>query len=199
MERFVSWMRALATTLGAPGLFIVGFLDSSVLSLPEIADLLVVYMVTRHKARLIVYAVSTTLGSLAGCLVLYYLGRKGGDALIRKRFATASVDRTMKSLQRHGVVAVLIASILPPPAPFKVFVLLAGAAHITAAKFVMAVTIGRGSRYLTLGILAVWYGDRAAAYVREHATAVSLATVGVLTVAFAAYLWWIRAQTRRTR
>src|SRR5437764_1489716 len=126
MSGFADRLRALALALGAPGLFIIAFLDSSFLSLPEIADLLVVYMVTRHKARMLVYVVATLLGSMAGCLVMYFIGRKGGEALVRKRFASANIERTMASLRRHGVMAVLIPSLLPPPAPFKVFVLLAG-------------------------------------------------------------------------
>src|SRR2546423_8605278 len=94
-------LRALALALGAPGLFLIAFLDSSFLSLPEIADLLVIYMVTEHKSRLVVYVIATTLGSLGGCLVMYFIGRKGGEALIRRRFASGNVERAMRSFQRH--------------------------------------------------------------------------------------------------
>src|SRR6476661_3154528 len=124
MGRFVGRVQVLALALGAPGLFLVAFLDSSVLSLPEIADLLVIWMVMQHKERLVLYALSATAGSLAGCLLLYYIGRKGGDALVRKRFHSATVDKTLASFQRYGIITVLIPSILPPPAPFKIFVLL---------------------------------------------------------------------------
>src|SRR5438874_8542038 len=98
MGQIADRIRALALALGAPGLFLIAFLDSSFLSLPEIADLLVIYMVTHHKSRLILYVVATTLGSIAGCMVMYYIGRKGGEALIRKRFATGSVERAMASV-----------------------------------------------------------------------------------------------------
>ena len=80
----------------------------------------------------------------------------------------------MAALQRNGVMAVLVPSLLPPPAPFKIFVLLAGVAGISAARLATAIAIGRGVRYLALGILAVRYGERAMAYMREHGTAVSL-------------------------
>src|SRR5437667_10055827 len=95
MGRFVHQVEALALTLGAPGLFLVAFLDSSLFSLPEIADLLVVMMVTRHKSRLVLYATSATLGSIAGCLLLYFIGQKGGHALARRRFSSASVERSL--------------------------------------------------------------------------------------------------------
>src|SRR6266480_1491281 len=101
MGGFVDRLSVLAIGLGAPGLFLVAFLDSSFLSLPEIADLLVVYMVTHHKHRMLLYAVAATLGSMAGCLVMYYVGRKGGEALIRKRFTTATAERSMAAFRRH--------------------------------------------------------------------------------------------------
>src|SRR5262245_11370994 len=118
MGRILERVQALAIVLGAPGLFIVAFLDSSVLSLPEIADVLVMWMVVQHKERLVLYVTSTTVGSVCGCLFLYYIGRKGGDALVRRRFRSNAVDRTLLSFLRFGIMAVLMPSILPPPAPF---------------------------------------------------------------------------------
>ena len=122
----------LALALGAPGLFLVAFLDSSFLSLPEVADLLVVWMVTRTRRAMLLYVVSATLGSLAGCLVLYYIGRKGGEAFVDSGSAGQRRAHAGR-LQRYGVMAVLIPSLLPPPAPFKIFVLLAGVADISVA------------------------------------------------------------------
>ena len=199
MGRFVGRVHALAIALGAPGLFLIAFLDSSFVSLPEISDLLVVSMVTHHKARLILYVIAATTGSIAGCLVMYFIGKKGGEALVRKRFRSANVDRTLESVQRNGMMAVLVPSILPPPMPFKIFVLLAGVAGISVAKFVAAVAIGRGMRYLALAILAVKYGDQAMGYMREHAAFVSLIVVGLLAAAYAAYQVWSKAQAVKNR
>src|SRR5262245_13772664 len=106
MRRFAEWLQSIALTFGAPGLFVIAFLDSSFLSLPEINDLLLIWMVTRHKARMLLYASAATLGSIAGCLVLYYIGRKGGDALVRRRFGTARVDRALDTVRKYGVLAV---------------------------------------------------------------------------------------------
>ena len=192
-------LRAIAIALGAPGLFLIAFLDASFLSLPEIADLLVIFMVTRHKSRMVLYVICATLGSLGGCLVMYYIGRKGGDALLRKRFKSGIVDRTLATFQRYGIMAVLIPSILPPPAPFKIFVLIAGVAGIEVTRFSAAIVVGRGLRYLALGVLALEYGDRAMAYLAEHGGRVSLVVVGVLVAAFAAYLVWSRVQDRKDR
>jgi membrane protein YqaA with SNARE-associated domain len=196
MGRIGAWARGLALTMGAPGLCLVAFLDSSFLSLPEITDILVVWMVTQHPARVMVYVLAATLGSLAGCLIMYFIGRKGGDALIRKRFAPARIERAMAAFDRHGVLVVLIPSILPPPAPFKIFVLLAGVAGISPAKFVTAIVIGRGSRYLTLGLLAIEYGEQALAYVEENGFVVAMVVIGLLAAAVAGYFVWTRVQAR---
>jgi membrane protein YqaA with SNARE-associated domain len=190
MGRLVDRIQALALALGAPGLFLVAVLDSSILSLPEIADLLVIWMVVQHKSRLVLYASSATIGSIVGCLALYYIGRRGGDALVRKRFHPASVDRTLTTFRRYGVMAVLIPSILPPPAPFKIFVLLAGVAEIRPVQFVSAIAIGRGARYFGEGLLALWYGEQALGFIRDNGRVVSLIIVVVLVVALGAYILW---------
>jgi membrane protein YqaA with SNARE-associated domain len=184
----------VALALGAPGLYAVAFLDSSFLSLPEIADLLVVWMVTRSPDLMVVYATAATLGSLTGCLLLYSLGRKGGEALLRRRFAGRNVDRAVRAFNRYGVLVVLVPSLLPPPAPFKIFVLLSGVARISPAKFTTAILIGRGARYFILGILAVRYGEAAMEYVREHGVLVAIVAVGLLVGGLVVYLLWDRAQ-----
>jgi membrane protein YqaA with SNARE-associated domain len=199
MGKIVARLRTLALTLGAPGLSLVAFLDSSFLPLPGITDVLLIVLVTREPKLMLLYVVATTAGSLAGCLIMHFIGRKGGDALVKRRFATARIERAMASLQRHGVMAVLIPSLLPPPAPFKIFLLLAGAVGIPATRFAVAIAIARGVRYLALGLLAVRYGARAQTYFRETGALVSLVVVAALAAGFALYLLWRKAYARKSR
>ena len=196
MGRFVERLQVFALALGGPGLFIVAFLDSSFLSLPEINDLLLIWMVTEHKERMLYYASAATLGSVAGCLVLYYIGRTG-DAWITRRLSTRRVERALAKFQKFGVMAIIIPSLLPPPAPFKIFVLLAGVAGIGVGRFVMAVAIGRGIRYFGEGLLALWYGDQAIRFIQTNGRATAFAVVGLLALVLAVYLVarWVR-QTR---
>ncbi len=187
MVGIVNWVKAFAESIGGPGLFVVAFLDSSFLSLPEVNDLLVIAMVRNDTESMPYYALMATLGSIAGCLVLYLLGRRGGDSLVRRRFGGHRLTRAMELSQRYGILAVAIPAILPPPAPFKVFVLLAGVAKVPVSQFVTAVALGRGFRYFAEGWLAVRYGEQAEALLVENGGIVSLALAGIVAVATIAY------------
>src|SRR5215208_5953863 len=103
MSSIVGRVRTLALAWGAPGLFLVAFLDSSFLPLPGITDLLLIVMVTRHTDAVPLYVAATTIGSIGGCLMMHAIGRKGGEALVRKRFGGPKVEKAMAALQRHGV------------------------------------------------------------------------------------------------
>lgn len=174
MSRLVNWVEGFASSLGGGGLFVIAFLDSSFLSLPEINDALVVLMVTRNKTLMPYYAGMATLGSISGCLVLYVLGRRGGEAVLRKRFSGPRVEQGLALFRRFGVLAIVVPALLPPPAPFKLFVLLSGVARVPVVKFGSAVAVGRGVRYFGEGILAVRYGDQAMAFLRANGPLVSL-------------------------
>jgi membrane protein YqaA with SNARE-associated domain len=190
MSRIVAWVRSVALALGVPGLFIVAALDSSFLPLPGATDLFLIIVVTRDPDKMLLAAAAATLGSVCGCLAMHYVGRKGGDVLVRRRFAKERIERATASLRRHGVIAILIPSLLPPPAPFKIFMLLSGVIGIPASRLATAIVIGRSIRYLTVGTLAVRYGTQAQTFLRERGAIVSLAAVAVLTLGFFAYLQW---------
>jgi membrane protein YqaA with SNARE-associated domain len=168
-------IQAWASELGGLGLFVIAALDSSFLSFPQVNDLLIIYLSTKYPERMPYYASMTTAGSLLGCFLLYGVARKGGEVFLRKRFSAARVDRGMRLYQRFGLLAVVVPSLLPPPTPFKIFVLMAGAAAVAPWRFGLAIVIGRGIRYFGQGYLAVLYGERAAEMVREHGAVVGLA------------------------
>src|SRR4029453_3044434 len=123
MERFLSWVEGFALSLGGPGLFLIAFLDSSFLSFPEVCDLLIVWLTIQHPHRMLYYAFMCTAGSVAGCFALYWVGQRGGQAFLEKRFKSGSVDRAMAVFRRFGLLGIIVPSHLPPPMPFKVFVL----------------------------------------------------------------------------
>ena len=195
MTRVVEWIQGFAISLGGPGLFLIAFLDSSFLSFPEVNDLLIIWLTTQHPERMLYYALMTTLGSIAGCLALYTLARKGGEAFLRKRFHERHIDRAMDLFQRYGLLAVLIPSILPPPAPFKFVVLAAGVTRVKLTHFITAIAIGRGVRYFGEGLLAVWYGEAAADFLRDNAKPVAISVAVVVFVGALAYILWQRRRS----
>ena len=195
MRSFIGWLHTLALGLGGPGLFVVAFLDSSFLSLPQINDLLVVVMVTAHKDRMLYYAAMATFGSVAGCYAIYSLAEKGGEAFLKKRLKPGHVQRALAAYKRNGLLALMIPALLPPPAPFKLFVLAAGVARVRPLQFVIALTVARGARYLAFGVLAIYYGDAALELMRTHGRIVALVVVGLLLAGVAA-LWLLRRRAR---
>lgn len=192
VARIVTWLQTFALGIGGPGLFVVAFLDSSFLSLPEINDLLVVLLVIEHKARMPYYATMATLGSVTGCLVLYAIGRRGGEALVRRRFGGRKLARALELSKRYGVLAIAVPAILPPPAPFKIFVLLAGVAAVPVWQFAVTIALARGFRYFAVGVLSVRYGDGAIAFIEANGRLVSLALVAILLAGGLAYVVWRR-------
>jgi membrane protein YqaA with SNARE-associated domain len=191
LKAFIASIYAFALAIGGPGLFLIAFLDSSFISLPQINDLLVVLMVTKNKPLMPYYAVMATLGSIAGCYVIYYLAERGGEAFLRKRLRAGHIERAMALYRRHGLLALMIPALLPPPAPFKLFVLMAGVAGVRPLHFVLAIAAARGLRYLLVGLLAIWYGDLALELMRTRGREIALWVVGLIVAGIAAW-WFIR-------
>ena len=197
MRAFIASVYAFALSIGGPGLFVVAFLDSSFLSLPQINDILVVLMVTEHKEWMAYYAAMATLGSIAGCYVIYVLAEKGGEAFLRRRLKPGHLERGLALYRRHGVLALVVPALLPPPAPFKLFVLAAGVAGVRPLPFVLSIALARGARYLALGVLAIYFGDAALELMRTRGVEVAL-WVAAAIVAGAA-LWWLVGRVRARR
>jgi len=192
VKRLLAWIQATAVALGGPGLFIIGYLDSSFLSFPEVNDVLLMRMVMLRPHLLVYYALMATMGSVLGCLSIYYVARKGGEAFVRKRFKAHHVDRGLALFQKYGLLVIIVPALLPPPAPFKIFVLLAGVAAIPVWQFVTAIFVARLIRYGGEGLLAAWYGERAFAFLHDHAREVGLGLAGAALVLGIGWIAWQR-------
>ncbi|MGH9383311.1 MAG: YqaA family protein [Vicinamibacterales bacterium] len=193
LGQILSHVQGWAAGLGGLGLFIIAALDSSFLSFPQVNDLLIIVLSTAYPERMAYYAGMTTLGSLLGCFVLYAAARRGGDVFMRKRFKPRHVNRALALYRRFGLLAVIVPALLPPPMPFKAFVLLAGVADVSPLKFSLAIIIGRSIRYFGQGYLAVLYGERALELIRAHGTEAGIA-LAVLAVMIGAIFYFIRRQ-----
>ncbi|HTB92728.1 MAG TPA: VTT domain-containing protein [Candidatus Sulfotelmatobacter sp.] len=156
-----------AGALGAPGLFIISFLDSSVLTFPVINDLLLIELSIEHPARMPFYALMAATGSVLGCVFLYFIARKGGEAFFHKK-AGHRAAAIRHWVEENGFVGMLIAALLPPPVPFKIFVFAAGVFEVPLWSYTSAITLARVIRYFGIGYLAVRFGNDALPYLRGH-------------------------------
>lgn len=198
MKDLLRAIEATALTLGGPGLFLIAYLDSSFLSFPQANDLLIIWMVLKRQHLMLFYASMATLGSLAGCLTIYLLARKGGEAAVRRRFNQGHVERGLALFRKYGVLAIVVPALLPPPAPFKLFVLLAGVAGVPPLKFTLATLAGRGVRYFAIGFLTLWYGEAAIAFLKTHGGLASLVVVGLVALGALGWYWRRRARDAKT-
>jgi len=158
---------AFAGALGAPGLFLISFLDSSVLTFPVINDLLLIELCMQHPARMVVYALMAASGSVLGCVLLYFIARKGGEAFFHRK-AGDKAAAIRHWVEENGFIGVLIAALLPPPTPFKIFVLAAAVFEVPLWSFTAAISVARTIRYIGIGYLAIRYGNDALPFLKAH-------------------------------
>jgi membrane protein YqaA with SNARE-associated domain len=164
---------------GGWGLFAMSFLDSSLIPFPVVNDLALIVMASKRPAWWPIYALASTLGSVCGAYLLYGIARGGGKFFFRKTTPHA-IAHARRWLERNDFVAVLVASILPPPAPYKVFVLTAGLLRVNAVNFGLALLVGRGLRFGAEAWLGARYGVQAQDYLRHSLGWASLAIVIVI-------------------
>lgn len=180
---------------GGWGLFVISFLDASFVPFPVFNDLALIVLASRHPSRAVFYALQSTAGSVLGAYVLYASARRGGEYLWRKSTPDA-VTRAKQWVAKNDFVALFVASLLPPPAPLKVFVLAAGVLQMNALHFGIAMFVGRILRFGLDAFLGARYGPHAQAFLKQNLEWASLAAV-VLVVGFTVvYRRWVRPRAR---
>ena len=166
---------------GAVGLFAIALIDSALVPLPGGPDAVMMLLSWQQPAWMPLYAATATLGSIAGCLILYSISRRAGHSALA-RFSPAKQARVQDLMARYDAFAVLVASLLPPPFPFKLFVIMAGVLRMNRWRFAIAIGIGRAFRFLLEGFLAVRYGERAAELLAQYYPIIGI-TLAVLIIA----------------
>jgi membrane protein YqaA with SNARE-associated domain len=183
MGKFKAGLQKLAMTMGGGGLFLIAFFDSSVLSFPLVTDGLMIELSISHPHRMPYYAAMAAVGSLAGCIWLYLLAKKGGEAYFHRHGGKAAA-KARHWVEKNAFLAVFLPGVLPPPCPFKPFVLAEGVFQVPLRTFVLALLLGRGLRYFGEGYLAVRYGDAALHMVAAHSLVFILSVVAVVAVLY---------------
>ncbi len=176
-------VRDFLVPFGAFGLFAIALLDSALIPLPGGPDAVMILLSTQNPARMPLYALAATAGSVVGCLILYYISRRAGRRALEK-FPPQKQARVKELVDRYDVLSVLVASVLPPPFPFKLFVITAGVFRLSVVRFALAVAGGRAFRFFLEGFLAVRYGERAKDLLAENYPAVGLGVAALVVALF---------------
>ena len=156
LARYTAWIFRLLVPLGIWGPFVVAFADSALLGMP--VDAVVAAYVYHDRRHFLWYVILASLGSAVGSIPLYILGYLGGEKVLRKRISEERFQKIHASFERHEFWALMFPGMLPPPTPFKVFVLGAAVFEMRFRDFVAAVFAGRFVRFMVLSLLTLWFG-----------------------------------------
>jgi membrane protein YqaA with SNARE-associated domain len=181
-------------TYGAFGLFIVALLDSTFVPLPSSADALMLVLSTAYPSWMLLYAFMATAGSALGCWILYLISRRAGARALN-RFSERKQQRVKRLIERYDMIAVLVATLLPPPFPFKLFVVTAGVFRFSLVRFMIAIIAGRAFRFLLEGYFAVRYGAEARQILAKYYPWIGIGLVVVIVAVVVVKRLMKRGQT----
>ena len=183
--------------LGAWGVMGFAAVDSALLGMP--LDAIVGGYVYAHPNRLLLYCVMASAGSALGSIVVYAIGYKTGELLLAKRIGQERFDKIRASFDKHEFLTLMLPSMLPPPTPFKLFVLSAGVAEMSFTRFLSAIFFGRLIRFTLESILIIRFGPEVVAFIggafRNHLHLVIAAIAGLVLAGW--WVWWLRAARAR--
>ena len=182
----------------APLMVLVGALDSSLLSLPEVNDYITITRIAHNPSEVYYFPLFPAIGSVIGCLVLYRIARSG-EKFITKRFHPKHLNRVKELYRKWGLFALVIPALLPPPMPFKIFVAAAGALNYPPVRFAVTILIARMVRYYFWGVLAYFYQEEVKmmlSWLEEHFFTVLGVMAGVLALIVIARLLFGKQKSR---
>jgi membrane protein YqaA with SNARE-associated domain len=168
---------------GPFGLFAIALLDSALIPMAGGPDAVMMLLSAARPSWMIFYAASATLGSVIGCVILYYISAKAGRRALA-RFSEAKQARVKDLIDRYDVLSVLVASLLPPPFPFKLFVVTAGVFRLNVWRFAAAIAVGRAFRYLLEGYFAAHYGEHAKDILAKYYPAIGIGLAVLIVLIF---------------
>jgi membrane protein YqaA with SNARE-associated domain len=196
-NKYTAFIWALLKPLGAWGVFGIGFIDSAFWGLP--LDAVVAGYCYANPGRAWMYVLMASAGSALGSSVVYVVGHKGGELLLERRISRERIERMRDKFERQEFLALAIPAMLPPPTPFKLFLLAAAVFQMRYRSFLLAIFVGRVVRFIILALLVLKFGpqivDIAGSLLRDH-LALSL---GIFAVGVAAILGWILTRRRRRK
>ena len=190
LASYTEYIRAMLIPLGPWGILLIAFIDAAFLGIPM--DPLVAYFVYRQPMYFWLYTLMGATGSALGSVVVYYIGRKGEEVLLEKRIPKQKLQSIRRAFERHEFLALMVPAMLPPPTPFKAFVLTAGGLKMRLDHFLLAIFSGRLLRFTILSVLTIFFGPQivtlTANLVKQHLPWV----LAAVAVGLAVWLLWRR-------
>ena len=172
-------------SFGPFGLLAIAFLDSVLVPIPGGVDAMLLLLAASRPSWMLIYVAAATVGSTAGCVGLYRISMRAGHRALN-RFSEKKQKRVKDLIDRYDVLSVLVASVLPPPFPFKLFVVSAGVFRLNLLRFTIAIAVGRTFRYLLEGYLAARYGDHAKEILAQYYPVIGIGVAVMIVVFFVA-------------
>lgn len=182
-------------SFGPFGLFTIAFLDSVMIPMPGGVDAVLLLLAASRPSWMLIYVAAATVGSTLGCVVLYRISQRAGKRALA-RFSESKQKRVKDLLDRYDVMSVLVASLLPPPFPFKLFVVSSGVFRLNIVRFTIAIAAGRTFRYLLEGYLAAHYGEHAKDLLAHYYPTIGI-TLAVLVIVFFIARAFMRQSAKR--
>jgi membrane protein YqaA with SNARE-associated domain len=170
-------------SFGPFGLLAIAFLDSVMVPLPGGVDGFLMLLSSSKPSWMLIYVASATIGSTVGSFGLYRISRRAGHRALG-RFSESKQKRVKDLIDRYDVLSVLVASLMPPPFPLKLFIVSAGVFRLNVWRFTIAIAVGRTFRYLLEGYLAVRYGEHAKELLARHYPAIGISVAALIIVGF---------------
>jgi len=172
-------------SFGPFGLLTIAFLDSLMIPMPGGVDGVLMLLAASKPSWMLIYVAAAMIGSTAGSVGLYRISRRAGYRALR-RFSESKQKRVKDLIDRYDVLSVLVASVMPPPFPLKVFIVSAGVFRLNLLRFTIAIAAGRIFRYLLEGYLAARYGEQAKELLARYYPSIGITLAVLIIVAFVA-------------
>lgn len=192
LSRYTALLWALLEPLGVWGVFVIAAMDGAAIGLPM--DAVVAGYVYQNKSLFLLYALLAAAGSAVGSSVLYVIGYFGGEAFLRKRMSKKRFEKIHRSFDQHEFWALMFPAMLPPPTPFKLFVLSAAVFEMNFGHFLLAIFAGRFIRFFLLGLLTIKFGPQ---FVEVAGRVVTQHWIWLLVLVATGLAIWLVVRQRR--